>query len=82
MLSTFFYIFKQFLHREALNKIFYHGSDLKSLQKQIDVECLPERYGGTCKALVPAGLWLNKIKKYRDEQFDKEMKELGYIIKE
>lgn len=28
------------------------------------------------------GKWLQKIKKYRDEEFDKEMKDLGYVIKE
>lgn len=65
-----------------MGKIFFHGHDLKSLQKHFDLECLPERYGGTCKALIPASLWFEKIKKYRDEQFDKEMKDIGYIVKE
>lgn len=65
-----------------MSSIFFHGYDLKSLQQQIDLECLPVRYGGTCRSLAPFGLWLDKIKKYRDKKFDREMKELGYLVKE
>ncbi|OWR54085.1 alpha-tocopherol transfer protein isoform 1 [Danaus plexippus plexippus] len=82
VLNTFFYLFKKFIPQEAWSKIIFHGSDLKSLQQQIDPECLPARYGGTCRNHVPIGVWLQKIKKYRDEQFDREMKALGYVVKE
>ncbi|XP_026325969.1 clavesin-1-like [Hyposmocoma kahamanoa] len=53
ILNTFFYLFKQFIHRDAMRKIFFHGYDLKSLQKHIDLECLPERYGGVCGGKTP-----------------------------
>ncbi|CAG9791061.1 unnamed protein product [Diatraea saccharalis] len=82
ILNTFFYIFKRFIPRNAWNKIFFHGYDLKSLQKHIDLECLPERYGGTCRYFANYETWLSKIKKYRNENFDKDMKRLGYLVKE
>ncbi|XP_049871712.1 clavesin-2-like [Pectinophora gossypiella] len=82
ILNTFFYLFKRFIPREFYDKIFFHGYDLKSLQKHIDLECLPPRYGGTCNSHAPFGLWLQKIKKYRTAEFDKEMKALGYLVKE
>ncbi|CAH0718132.1 unnamed protein product, partial [Brenthis ino] len=82
ILNTVFYIFKKFIPQHAWEKIFFHGNDLKSLQKHIPPECLPERYGGTNRGHVSMGKWLQKIKKYRDEQFDKEMKDLGYVVKE
>ncbi|KAH9638090.1 hypothetical protein HF086_014951 [Spodoptera exigua] len=82
ILNTFFYIFKKFIPQQAWQYIHFHGNDLKSLQKHLDLECLPPRYGGKCRAGANFGVWLQKIKKYRDEQFDKEMKQLGYVIKE
>lgn len=82
MLNTFFYLFKKFIPQEAWQFIHFHGSDLKSLHKHVDPECLPARYGGTCRGTSTFGVWLKKIKKYRDEQFDNEMKQLGYVIKE
>ncbi|RVE47627.1 hypothetical protein evm_007724 [Chilo suppressalis] len=82
ILNTFFYIFKKFIPRNAWDKIHFHGYDLKSLQKHIDLECLPERYGGTCKYFADYGTWLNKIKKYRNESFDKDMQKLGYLVKQ
>ncbi|XP_045500863.1 clavesin-2-like [Colias croceus] len=82
LLNTFFYIFKKFIPQHAWDRIHFHGSDLKSLQKHIDPECLPTQYGGTCRNYVNCTKWLKKIKKYRDEQFDRDMKQLGYIIKE
>ncbi|XP_021181812.2 clavesin-2 [Helicoverpa armigera] len=82
ILNTFFYLFKKFIPQEAWQYIHFHGSDLKSLHKHLDLEVLPERYGGTYRGVSSFGIWLNKIKKYRDEQFDREMKQLGYVIKE
>lgn len=82
ILNTFFYIFKKFIPQHAWQYIHFHGNDLQSLQKHLDLECLPPRYGGQCRAGANFGVWLTKIKKYRDEQFDKEMKQLGYLIKE
>ncbi|XP_023939397.2 clavesin-2 [Bicyclus anynana] len=82
IINTFFYIFKRFIPVGFLNRIHFHGNDMKSLQQHIPAECLPKRYGGTCRNHIPLGLWLQKIKKYRDEQFDREMKDLGYVVKE
>lgn len=82
ILNTFFYLFKKFIPQQAWDKIFFHGSDLNSLHQHIDPECLPPRYGGTCRNHGSFRKWLQKIKQYRDEQFDREMKELGYDVKE
>ncbi|XP_072938207.1 clavesin-2-like [Epargyreus clarus] len=82
ILNTFIYLFKRFIPQRSWDRIHFHGYDLKSLHKQIDPQCLPARYGGTCRNHVTIGDWLEKIKKYRDERFDKEMKALGYIVKE
>lgn len=82
ILNTFFYLFKKFIPRRAWDTIYFHGNDLKSLQQHIPVECLPARYGGSCRSHCSFAVWLNKIKKYRDDKFDREMKELGYVIKE
>ncbi|XP_031763052.1 clavesin-2-like isoform X1 [Galleria mellonella] len=82
LLNSFFYLFKKFIPRDFVNNIYFHGHDLKSLQQHIPIECLPERYGGTCKLHCNYSTWLNKIKKYRTQEFDTEMKRLGYIIKE
>ncbi|XP_073960440.1 clavesin-2-like [Choristoneura fumiferana] len=81
-LGTFVYLFKRFIDPKTWKRIHFHGHDLKSLQQHIDPECLPVRYGGTCRNHVTIATWLEKIRKYRDEKFDKEMKEIGYIIKE
>lgn len=82
ILNSFFYVFKKFIPQHAWEYIHFHGNDLKSLQKHLDQEVLPPRYGGKCRAGANFGVWLKKIKKYRDEQFDREMKQLGYVIKE
>ncbi|XP_045513563.1 clavesin-2-like [Pieris brassicae] len=82
LLNTFFFVFKKFIPQRAWDKIHFHGNDLKSLHKHLDPACLPPRYGGTCRSHVSARKWLQKIKKYRDEHFDKEMKQLGFVIKE
>ncbi|XP_030036271.2 clavesin-1 [Manduca sexta] len=82
ILNTFFYLFKRFIPRQAWDQIHFHGSDLKSLQQHIALDCLPPRYGGTCRSHASFAHWLKKVKKYRDEKFDREMKDLGYVIKE
>ncbi|KAM3965575.1 LOW QUALITY PROTEIN: clavesin-2 [Aphomia sociella] len=81
ILNTFFYLLKRFIP-EFMNKLYFHGYDLKSLQQHIDPSYLPKRYGGSCKLFIDFGTWLTKIKQYRTEEFDNEMKQMGYIIKE
>ncbi|XP_069360461.1 clavesin-2-like [Maniola hyperantus] len=80
--NTIFYIFKRFIPQGFWNRLHFHGSDMNSLHQHVARECLPARYGGTCRSHFPSGLWLQKIKKYRDEDFDREMKALGYVVKE
>ncbi|XP_013200796.1 clavesin-2 isoform X2 [Amyelois transitella] len=82
ILNTFFYLFKRFIPRSNMGLLHFHGNDLKSLHKHIDPECLPPRYGGTCRYHGGCGTWLTKIKKYRDKAFDEDMKLLGYVVKE
>ncbi|XP_063627046.1 clavesin-1-like [Cydia splendana] len=82
LLNTFFFLFKRFIPKKAWKMIHFHGHDLESLRQLVDPECLPPRYGGTCRHHATIGTWFNKIRKYRDEAFDREMKEFGWVIKE
>ncbi|XP_047995903.1 clavesin-2-like [Leguminivora glycinivorella] len=82
LLNTFFFLFKRFIPQKAWKMIHFHGHDLASLQRFVDPASLPPRYGGTCRHHATIGTWLNKIRKYRDEAFDREMKEFGWVIKE
>lgn len=45
--------------------------------RYIDPECLPKRYGGQ-RVEVSLAQWLTKIKKYKNKEFDNEMRSLGY----
>ncbi|XP_047996404.1 uncharacterized protein LOC125234239 [Leguminivora glycinivorella] len=79
-LNAFF--LKSFIPQKEWKTIHFHGHDLASLQRLVDPASLPPRYGGTCRHHVTISTWLNKIRKYRDEAFDREMKEFGWVIKE
>ncbi|GBP21779.1 Clavesin-1 [Eumeta japonica] len=80
--NAFSYLFKTIIPSYAWKQIHFHGRDLNSLYAHVPQENLPPHYGGTCDKYVEFGHWLNKIKKYRDQQFDDEMRALGYLIKE
>lgn len=83
IINTFLYMFQRYMGPSIRKRTFFHGYDHESLRKHFNPACLPVRYGGTCTAYHNNfGFWLNKIKQYRDESFDKEMKEFGYVIKE
>ncbi|KAG7300479.1 hypothetical protein JYU34_016110 [Plutella xylostella] len=82
IINTFFYLFKRFIPKDTWEHIYFHGYDLKSLHQHIPPELLPPRYGGTNRNYTTIGTWLQKIRKYRDEAFDEEMKALGYVVKE
>ncbi|KAI8434473.1 hypothetical protein MSG28_012491 [Choristoneura fumiferana] len=83
IINTFLYMFQRYMGPSIRKRTYFHGYDHESLRKHIHPACLPVRYGGTCTAYHNHfGFWLNKIKQYRDESFDQEMKEFGYIIKE
>lgn len=82
IINTFFYLFKRFIPQNFWNRIFFHGYDMKSLHQHIKPDNLPKEYGGTNRDFVTFGQWITKIKKYRDDAFVKDMKELGYLVKE
>lgn len=82
LLNTFLYLFKRFIPQAAWSVIHFHGSDMQSLHKHLDPEYLHPRYGGTSRATRSMAFWFQRIKKYRDEKFDTDMKQLGYVIKE
>ncbi|GBP21773.1 Clavesin-1 [Eumeta japonica] len=79
--ETFFHFFKRLAPADDLWKhVHFHGYDLNSLHRYIDPECLPKRYGGHRES-VSLETWLNKIKYYKNEEFDKDMRNLGYYVK-
>lgn len=69
-------LFKPFV-REKLNKrMFFHGNDMKSLQKFLDPEILPENYGGKLPKIDYGGEdWYPAVEKHSD--FIREWSELG-----
>ncbi|XP_041980772.1 clavesin-1-like [Aricia agestis] len=81
MFERLFYVFKRVAPAadEIWKKVHFHGYDLASLQRHIDPECLPEKYGGLRKT-VTVDKWLTKIKKYKDKQFDTDLATMGYAV--
>jgi len=69
-------LFKPFV-REKLNKrMYFHGSDMKSLQKFLSPEILPENYKGTLPKIDYGGEeWYPALEKHAD--FVKEWSEFG-----
>jgi hypothetical protein len=43
----------------------------------IDPECLPKRYGGH-RDEVSLEQWLTKIRRYKNKEFDSDIRSLGY----
>ncbi|CAB3244908.1 unnamed protein product [Arctia plantaginis] len=76
--ETLFHFFKRLAPVDELwKKVHFHGNDLNSLYRLIDPECLPKRYGGQ-RVEVSLAQWLTKIKKYKNKDFDNDMRSLGY----
>ncbi|XP_073960574.1 clavesin-1-like [Choristoneura fumiferana] len=76
--ETLFYVFKRLAPRDDLwRRVYFHGSDMNSLHRYIDPECLPTRYGGKRQ---PTSLytWLTKVKQYKNKSFDDDISQLGY----
>ncbi|XP_055919814.1 clavesin-2 [Eupeodes corollae] len=69
-------LFKPFV-REKLNKrMHFHGSDMKSLQKFLAPEILPENYGGKLPKIDYGGKeWYPAVEKHQD--FIREWSEMG-----
>ncbi|KAJ0174971.1 hypothetical protein K1T71_009112 [Dendrolimus kikuchii] len=81
LMETLFPFFKRLAPNDDLwKKLYIHGYDLSSLRRHIDPECLPRRYGGY-RDSVSLELWLTKIRQYRDKDFDREMRNIGYAVK-
>ncbi|XP_053612025.1 clavesin-1-like [Plodia interpunctella] len=80
LLTSVFYLAKQFIPIGALKRIHFHGSDMSSLHQHIDPETLPPEYGGCCRHVVTFEDWLPGIQKYmnRNEFLEREMRDLGY----
>jgi len=79
LFDTVFSLFKPFLSDRMREKIFIHGTNLKSLHKHIDPERLPVRYGGI-QPESPYIRWLEKVK--YNEKVIKSLEQLGYVIDE
>lgn len=47
MFKVVWAIFRPFIREKLSKRIMFHGSNLKTLHKHIDIDCLPADYGGT-----------------------------------
>lgn len=70
-----FQIFKPFLNDRMKERIFVHGSNMKSLHKHINPSHLPERYGGIHPD-YQYQKWMDNLVK--NEKIVKELRQLGY----
>ncbi|CAG4955691.1 unnamed protein product [Parnassius apollo] len=78
--EALFHLFRRFAPTDELwKKVHFHGYDYSSLHRYIDPECLPRRYGGY-RQEVSLSEWLTKIRHYRNQQFDEDMRRLGYAV--
>ncbi|XP_052125502.1 alpha-tocopherol transfer protein [Frankliniella occidentalis] len=72
-------LFSPLLADAAIDKVFFHGSDMSSLHEHIHPKHLPTRYGGT-RHEVPYTEWLDAMR--TRNVFRRELKGLGYKIDE
>ncbi|CAH2087641.1 unnamed protein product [Euphydryas editha] len=76
------YVFKRLAPSDDIwERVHFHGYDYNSLHRYIDPVCLPKRYGGYRES-VTLKEWLTKIKKYKNKEFDEDMRTLGYAVDE
>ncbi|XP_048000069.1 clavesin-2-like isoform X1 [Leguminivora glycinivorella] len=80
LLHTFFFLFKRFIRRAAWSRIHFHGSDLESLHQHIPRECLPPRYGGSCRLHTDYATGMAKVRQYRTAALERDMRELGWVL--
>ncbi|KAM3965436.1 clavesin-1-like [Aphomia sociella] len=80
--NTFSYVFKQFIPKPIWNSIHFHGYDMNSLQKHIHPRYLPPEYGGFCEQFIPTEQWLAKIYMYKDDFLIRELRDLGFTVKD
>ncbi|XP_073823127.1 alpha-tocopherol transfer protein-like [Musca autumnalis] len=70
-------IFHPFLDAEMREHLFIHGSNMASLHKHIDPDCLPKRYGGTLDDFS-ATAWIEAIKD--DKEVQQQLGKQGYVM--
>ncbi|KAL0821305.1 hypothetical protein ABMA28_005899 [Loxostege sticticalis] len=76
--ETLFNFFRRFAPADDLwKRVHFHGYDMSSLHRYISPDCLPKRYGGH-RDEVSLEQWLTKIRKYKNKEFDSDMRSLGY----
>ncbi|CAG9791062.1 unnamed protein product [Diatraea saccharalis] len=76
--ETLFHVFRRLAPTDDLwKRVHFHGYDLTSLHRYVDPECLPKRYGGY-RDPVTLRQWLTKIRRYKNKDFDSDMRSLGY----
>lgn len=72
-------IVKPFMSKEVRKRIFFHGSDMKSLHKHIDPKYLPVRYGGNHPDYSYGG-WVDYIR--QNQSVLSELRDLGYTLED
>ncbi|XP_048000073.1 clavesin-2-like isoform X2 [Leguminivora glycinivorella] len=70
----------RFIRRAAWSRIHFHGSDLESLHQHIPRECLPPRYGGSCRLHTDYATGMAKVRQYRTAALERDMRELGWVL--
>ncbi|XP_077300130.1 alpha-tocopherol transfer protein-like isoform X2 [Arctopsyche grandis] len=77
LFETMYAVFKPLLSKRMSEKIYFHGTDMESLQKHIHPTCLPKKYGGV-KPEFPYTIWLDSLK--HNKIIVKELLSLGYKL--
>ncbi|XP_074039643.1 alpha-tocopherol transfer protein-like isoform X2 [Leptinotarsa decemlineata] len=59
-----FALFKPFLREKLRSRLYFHGTDRKSLHQHVSPKCLPENYGGTLDLpRIDGKQWLELLEK-------------------
>ncbi|XP_073821197.1 alpha-tocopherol transfer protein-like [Musca autumnalis] len=70
-------IFQPFMDAKMREHLYVHGSDMTSLHKHINAECLPKRYGGTLDDFSSTA-WIEAIKD--DKEVQQQLGKQGYVM--
>ncbi|KAL6433095.1 hypothetical protein ACFW04_006396 [Cataglyphis niger] len=75
--DTIFAVFKPLIDTNMRNRIFFHGSDYKSLHKHVSPEYLPKIYGGV-RNEMPYYKWIEAV--IKDPKIVDQMSKMGYVL--
>lgn len=75
--DAIFNMFRPFLNERMKERIFFHGTNYKSLHKHVARENLPIRYGGLQEECSHEP-WLASLRK--NPKVYKELESLGYVM--